>query len=65
MIFYMATDTPSESTELFWYGDEAEEYLRKAFRKEAEPKGYFSLPGVVSRKKQVIPPLRMAMQEEV
>lgn len=65
MIFYMATDTPSESTELFWYGDEAEEYLRKAFRKEPEPDGYFSLPGVVSRKKQVIPPLRMAMQEEL
>ena len=64
MIFYMATDTPSSSTELFWYGDEAEEYLRRAFRKDAEPGGYFNLPGVVSRKKQLIPPLRMAMQSE-
>lgn len=64
MIFYMATDTPSSSTELFWYGDEAEEYLRRAFRKDADPGGYFNLPGVVSRKKQLIPPLRMAMQSE-
>lgn len=65
MVYYMATDTPSASTEMFWYGEEAEEYLKKAFHKEAEAGGYFSLPGVVSRKKQVIPPLRMAMQAEI
>lgn len=64
MVFYMATDTLSESTEMFWHGGEAEEYLKKAFHKKAEPEGYFNLPGVVSRKKQVIPPLRMAMQAE-
>ena len=63
-VYYMATDTPSESTELFWYGNMAEEYAQRAFRRKPEKEGYFYLPGVVSRKKQMIPPLRMAMQAE-
>lgn len=63
-VYYMATDTPSESTELFWYGNMAEEYARRAFGRAPEAEGYFYLPGVVSRKKQMIPPLRMAMQAE-
>ena len=67
MVFYMATDTPSESTELFYKGidqEETLEILKKAFKKEPEEGGYFNLPGVVSRKKQMIPPLRLAMQTE-
>ena len=63
-VYYMATDTPSESTELFWYGNMAEEYAERAFGRAPEAEGYFYLPGVVSRKKQMIPPLRMAMQAE-
>lgn len=42
----------------------AEEYAQRAFRRKPEKEGYFYLPGVVSRKKQMIPPLRMAMQAE-
>jgi hypothetical protein len=42
----------------------AEEYAERAFGRAPEAEGYFYLPGVVSRKKQMIPPLRMAMQAE-
>ena len=67
MVFYMATDTPSETTELFYAGvdrEETLEILKRAFKKDPEAEGYFNLPGVVSRKKQMIPPLRLAMQPE-
>ncbi len=63
MVFYMATDTPSKVTELFVCGENAEEIAKKAFRKDPEPEGYFILPDVVSRKKQMIPPLRLALQQ--
>lgn len=61
LVFYMFTDVPSESTELMYCGREAESILRDAFG--VEPKdGKALLPGVVSRKKQLIPPLMAAMQ---
>ena len=63
MVFWMATDTPSGMTELFTCGGDSVEIAKKAFHKDPEAEGFFVLPGVVSRKKQMIPPLRLAMQQ--
>ena len=63
MVYYMATDTPSGMTELFTFGGDSVEIAKRAFHKEPEAEGFFVLPGVVSRKKQMIPPLRLAMQQ--
>jgi len=62
-VLFMVTDTPRESTELLYCGDEAEEILGAAFGVEPRA-GAVTLPGVVSRKKQLIPPLRAALQQE-
>ena len=61
MIFYMFTDMKTQSTDLMYWGDHTEEIIRDAFG--AEPKdGVAVLPGVVSRKKQLLPPLLAALQ---
>ena len=62
LVFYMFTDVQSESTDLMYSGPAAEDILARAF--DAKPEGGMTvLPGVVSRKKQLIPPLMAAMQE--
>ena len=64
MCFVMLTNILTESTELLYEGKKARETVRKAFS-EAEFTGdSFLLPGVVSRKKQLIPSLIDAMQED-
>ena len=63
MLFYMLTFTPEKHTRLLYCGDGAEELARGAFGVEPG-KGFLDLPGVVSRKKQMIPPLRAAVQRE-
>ena len=61
LIFYMFTDMKTQSTDLMCYGRNAEEIIRDAFH--VEPEGSMArLPGVVSRKKQLIPPLLAALQ---
>ena len=61
LIFYMFTDMKTQSTDLMFYGHNAEEIIRDAFH--VEPEGNIAkLPGVVSRKKQLIPPLLAALQ---
>ena len=61
LIFYMFTDMKTQSTDLMFYGHNAEEIVRDAFH--VEPEGSMArLPGVVSRKKQLIPPLLAALQ---
>ena len=61
MIFYMFTDMKTQSTDLMYCGNAAEQIVREAFH--VEPKdGKAWLPGVVSRKKQLIPPLLAALQ---
>ena len=61
LIFYMFTDMKTQSTDLMFYGHNAEEIIRDAFH--VEPEGSMArLPGVVSRKKQLIPPLMAALQ---
>ena len=61
LVFYLFTDVKSSSSELLWYGEGAEDIVARAF--DTEPKdGVANLPGVVSRKKQVIPALMATLQ---
>ena len=65
MIFFMLTNILTESTLLLCEGNGAEAMIREAFHIEAskENTGTVELPGVVSRKKQLIPAIVMALQE--
>ena len=65
MIFFMLTNILTESTLLLCEGNGAEAMIREAFHMEEskENKGSVELPGVVSRKKQLIPAIVMALQE--
>ena len=61
IIYYMFTDIRSQSTEMLYYGPNAERLLARAFN--VTPKnGKAILPGIVSRKKQVIPALMTTLQ---
>lgn len=60
MIFYMLTSVLDQSTELLYVGKGADELVGNAFHQDAEG-GRVMLKGVVSRKKQLIPPLREAL----
>ena len=62
-IFYMFTDVRNSSTELLMSGPGAEELIQKTFQTTLE-NGMAFLPGVVSRKKQMIPALINAIKQE-
>lgn len=62
MLFFMLTDIIHESTELLCYGGDSAEVAREAFHKEPED-GSVILPGVVSRKKQLIPAFMNVLQQ--
>ncbi len=59
LIFYMFTDMKTQSTDLMFYGHNAGDDPRCVPRR---PENIAKLPGVVSRKKQLIPPLLAALQ---
>ena len=61
MIFYMFTDIRSQTTELLYWGPAAKNLVERAFDVRAKG-GKAVLPGVVSRKKQVIPAMMNALQ---
>ena len=62
MVFYMFTDVKSQTTEMLYWGADTEQIVARTF--DVTPKdGIAVLPGVVSRKKQVIPPLMATLQE--
>lgn len=62
MLFFMLTDIIHQSTELLCYGGEYKELVGEAFHRE--PDGHsITLPGVVSRKKQLIPAFMSALQQ--
>ena len=61
MVFFMCTDMRAQATDLLFCGQQAEEIVRSAFHVETK-NGKAVLPGVVSRKKQLIPPLMAALQ---
>lgn len=62
MVFFMLTNIIDESTELLYYGEHAKELIEGAFPVQAEEKSCV-LPGVVSRKKQLIPAFMTALQQ--
>ena len=61
MLFFMLTDIMNESTELLCFGKGSEKLVDEAFHKKPE-EGSVILPGIVSRKKQLIPALFSALQ---
>ena len=61
-VFYMLTDVRTSTTELLMAGPGAEEVVRRAFGTEIKDGGVL-LPGVVSRKKQVVPALISAIKQ--
>lgn len=67
MLFFMLTNILTESTELLCEGNGAENLIRAAFHLDTEddaaPAGSrIELPGVVSRKKQLIPAIMIACE---
>ena len=66
MIFFMLTNILTESTSLLCEGEGAEELIRTAFHMEEagadDEANVVELPGVVSRKKQLIPSIMIACE---
>lgn len=62
MLFFMLTDIMNESTELLCFGGDSEELVREAFHQQPEDHSVY-LPGIVSRKKQLIPAFMNALQQ--
>ena len=60
-VYFMLTNILEESTELLFYGDGSQQMAEIAFEKKPDGDA-FSLPGVVSRKKQLIPAMMEAAQ---
>ena len=58
----MFTDVKSQTTEMLYWGADTEQIVARTFDVTPED-GIAVLPGVVSRKKQVIPPLMATLQE--
>ena len=62
-IYMLLTDVPKEESVVISNGRYAAEVLADGFETQPAEDGSFTLPGVVSRKKQFIPALRTAYQE--
>ena len=60
-VYFMLTDIMTQSTELLFYGEGSREMAENAFKMEPQDDAFY-LEGVVSRKKQLIPPLMEAAQ---
>ncbi len=63
MLFFMLTNIIDESTELLIYGNGAKEAVENAFKVKID-KDTVVLKNVVSRKKQFVPALMLALQQE-
>lgn len=64
LVYIMLTNIRNQSSSLLAFGNNAEKYAAEAFG--VEPKeNVCTLPGVVSRKKQVVPALVNRLQEEL
>ena len=65
MVYVMLTNILEESSELIFVGESAKEAAERAFHGHAKDRGdSLWLEGVVSRKKQLIPALMLALQEK-
>lgn len=62
-IYMLLTDVPKEESVVISDGRYASEVLSDGFETQSAEDGSFTLPGVVSRKKQFIPALMTAYQE--
>ena len=62
MVFFMLTDIIEEKTELLFCGDTADELVKEAFGVEPGETSCI-LPGIISRKKQLIPAFMTALQQ--
>ena len=62
MVFFMLTDIVKESTTLLYTGEDVESILEVLYG-HAGTEGSIELPGVVSRKKQLVPALIQAVQQ--
>ena len=62
MVFFMLTDIVKESTTLLYAGEDVESILEVLYG-HAGVDGSIDLPGVVSRKKQLVPALIQAVQQ--
>lgn len=64
MVFVMMTNIIDQSTELLYYGSNAESIVSATFGADKlSDRNSAILPGVVSRKKQLIPPMMETMQQ--
>jgi manganese-dependent inorganic pyrophosphatase len=63
MVFFMLTNIVEESTELLFYGEGARHMVSQAFEDMKILEDSCRLPGVVSRKKQLIPAFMRALEE--
>lgn len=68
MMFFMLTNILTETTDLICVGQGAEQMVATAFHlveegTDSDMGGIISLPGVVSRKKQLAPQIMMALQQ--
>ena len=61
MIFFIMTNILDESSHMLCYGENSSKLVEEAFSVSAED-GMYYLPGVVSRKKQVVPALVNTLQ---
>ena len=62
MVFYMFTDVKTQTTEMLYWGARTDQIVARTFG-VTPVDGIATLPGVVSRKKQVIPPLMTTLQD--
>ena len=62
-LYMLLTDVPKEESVVICAGRHADEMLRSGFEIEPAADGSWTLPGVVSRKKQFIPAMMSAYQE--
>lgn len=62
IIYIMLTNILEQSTTLIYYGEDAKSIAESAFDRKAQD-DCIVLPGVVSRKKQMIPPIMKAITE--
>ena len=62
MVFFMLTDILEESSEILCYGEGSGRLVEESFEVKEKDGGYM-LPGVVSRKKQLIPAFIGTLQQ--
>lgn len=62
MIYFMLTNIIEESTELLCLGKDTDAVVEEAFRQKVS-EGSANLPGIVSRKKQLVPSFMMAISQ--